>query len=102
MILIGHAGHPEVEGTMGQWDQERGTGRIYLVENIDDVATLHVAQPHHLAYTTQTTLSVDDTRNIIDALRQRFPTIQGPKTMTSATPPRTAKMQFANSRANAT
>lgn len=79
MILIGHAGHPEVEGTMGQWDQERGTGRIYLVENIDDVAALHVAQRHHLAYTTQTTLSVDDTRNIIDALRQRFPTIQGPK-----------------------
>ncbi|HHW4681382.1 MAG TPA: 4-hydroxy-3-methylbut-2-enyl diphosphate reductase, partial [Xylella taiwanensis] len=79
MVLIGHAGHPEVEGTMGQWDQERGAGHIYLVENIDDVAMLDVTQPHHLAYTTQTTLSVDDTRSIIEALRRRFPTIQGPK-----------------------
>ncbi|HHW4679411.1 MAG TPA: 4-hydroxy-3-methylbut-2-enyl diphosphate reductase [Xylella sp.] len=79
MVLIGHAGHPEVEGTMGQWDQECGTGRIYLVESIDDVAILDVTQPHHLAYTTQTTLSVDDTRSIIEVLRKRFPTIQGPK-----------------------
>ncbi|KAF1685859.1 4-hydroxy-3-methylbut-2-enyl diphosphate reductase [Pseudoxanthomonas broegbernensis] len=84
VVLIGHAGHPEVEGTMGQWSRENrsGTGlhgRIYLVEDIDDVATLRVGQPRNLAYTTQTTLSVDDTRGIIEALQARFPAIQGPK-----------------------
>ena len=79
VILIGHAGHPEVEGTMGQWSAEGGAGRIYLVEDIDGVATLQVGQPDNLAYTTQTTLSVDDTRGIIDALRERFPAIQGPR-----------------------
>ena len=79
VVLIGHAGHPEVEGTMGQWNRERGQGRIYLVEDIDDVATLEVEQPDHLAYTTQTTLSVDDTRGIIEALKARYPRIQGPK-----------------------
>ena len=79
MVLIGHAGHPEVEGTMGQWRSEDGYGRIYLVENLDDVARLAVAQPDNLAYTTQTTLSVDDTRSIIAALRERFPAIQGPR-----------------------
>ena len=79
VVLIGHAGHPEVEGTMGQWDRERGTGRIYLVEDIDDVATLQIAQPDNFAYTTQTTLSVDDTVGIIEALRARFPAMQGPK-----------------------
>ncbi len=79
MVLIGHAGHPEVEGTMGQWDAQSGGGRIYLVEDLDDVAALEVAQPDNLAYTTQTTLSVDDTRGIIEALRARYPAIQGPK-----------------------
>jgi len=79
VILIGHAGHPEVEGTMGQWSRENGGGSIYLVEDIDDVGTLQVGQPQNLAYTTQTTLSVDDTRGIIEALRQRYPAIQGPR-----------------------
>jgi 4-hydroxy-3-methylbut-2-enyl diphosphate reductase len=79
MVLIGHAGHPEVEGTMGQWNAEVGQGRIYLVEDIGDVATIEVAQPENLSYTTQTTLSVDDTRGIIEALQARFPAIQGPK-----------------------
>ncbi|WP_455948230.1 4-hydroxy-3-methylbut-2-enyl diphosphate reductase [Lelliottia jeotgali] len=79
VVLIGHAGHPEVEGTMGQWSRERGTGQIYLVEDVDDVATLVIDQPENFAYTTQTTLSVDDTRSIIDALRTRFPAMQGPK-----------------------
>jgi len=79
MVLVGHAGHPEVEGTMGQWRNEDGYGRIYLVENLDDVARLAVAQPDNLAYTTQTTLSVDDARSIIAALRERFPAIQGPR-----------------------
>ncbi|HLT45050.1 MAG TPA: 4-hydroxy-3-methylbut-2-enyl diphosphate reductase [Luteimonas sp.] len=79
VVLIGHAGHPEVEGTMGQWRSEAGSGRIYLVEDLEDVAWLDPGQPGNLAYTTQTTLSVDDTRDIIEALRARFPTIQGPK-----------------------
>ena len=79
VILIGHAGHPEVEGTMGQWVAEGGTGRIYLVEDLGDVAALEVGQPEHLAYTTQTTLSVDDTREVIAALRAKFPAIQGPR-----------------------
>ena len=79
MILIGHEGHPEVEGTMGQWSREAGLGRIYLVEDIDDVAELVVDQPDNLAYTTQTTLSVDDTRVVIEALKAKFPAIQGPK-----------------------
>ncbi len=79
MVLVGHAGHPEVEGTMGQWGSEQGSGRIYLVENLEDVARLAVDQPGNLAYTTQTTLSVDDTRSIIAALRARFPAIQGPR-----------------------
>ena len=79
MVLIGHAGHPEVEGTMGQWNREAGVGRIHLVESIDDVQRLELAQPEFCSYTTQTTLSVDDTRSIIEALRARFPAIQGPK-----------------------
>ena len=79
VILIGHAGHPEVEGTMGQWVAEGGAGRIYLVEDLEDVAELEVGQPEHLAYTTQTTLSVDDTREVIAALRAKFPAIQGPR-----------------------
>ncbi|HPF73260.1 MAG: 4-hydroxy-3-methylbut-2-enyl diphosphate reductase [Rhodanobacteraceae bacterium] len=79
MVLIGHAGHPEVEGTMGQWDREAGAGRIHLVECVEDVATVCVNQPDNLAFTTQTTLSVDDTLDVIAALRERFPAIQGPR-----------------------
>ena len=79
MILIGHEGHPEVEGTMGQWAREGATGRIHLVEDIEQARTIAVGQPENLAYTTQTTLSVDDTRDIIATLRQRFPAMQGPK-----------------------
>jgi len=79
VVLIGHAGHPEVEGTMGQWNADNSSGHIYLVENIDDVATLEVAQPGNVAHTTQTTLSVDDTRAIIEALQRKFPAIQGPR-----------------------
>ncbi|MBN7136458.1 4-hydroxy-3-methylbut-2-enyl diphosphate reductase [Lysobacter enzymogenes] len=79
VVLIGHEGHPEVEGTMGQWKREAGSGRIYLVEDADDVAALQVDQPDNLAYTTQTTLSVDDTRSVIEALRAKFPAVQGPK-----------------------
>ncbi len=77
-VLIGHAGHPEVEGTMGQYDQRHG-GHIYLVENEADVATLQVARPDSLAFVTQTTLSMDDTSRVIDALKTRFPAISGPR-----------------------
>jgi len=79
VVLIGHAGHPEVEGTMGQWLAEAGQGAIYLVEDRDDVAALQVGQPENLAYTTQTTLSVDDTRDVIEALQAKYPAIQGPR-----------------------
>ena len=79
VVLIGHEGHPEVEGTMGQWRREAGSGRIYLVEDNDDVAALEIDQPENVAYTTQTTLSVDDTRGVIEALRAKFPALQGPK-----------------------
>ena len=78
VVLIGHAGHPEVEGTMGRYDADHG-GKIYLVESIEDVAKLEVQHPEQLAYVTQTTLSMDDTRLIIEALRARFPAIHGPK-----------------------
>ena len=74
IIMIGHKGHPEVEGTMGQ-----ATTGIHLVETPEDVAQLQVADPELLAYVTQTTLSVDDAATIVSALRQRFPTIAGPK-----------------------
>jgi 4-hydroxy-3-methylbut-2-en-1-yl diphosphate reductase len=77
-ILIGHAGHPEVEGTMGQYDTANG-GAIYLVESAEQVATLQVRHPEALSYVTQTTLSVDDTTNVIEALRARFPAISGPR-----------------------
>jgi len=77
-ILIGHQGHPEVEGTMGQYDTAKG-GRMYLVEDEADVARLEVTDPDNLAFVTQTTLSVDDTARLIDALRQRFPNVRGPK-----------------------
>ena len=74
IVMIGHDGHPEVEGTMGQ--AEEG---MHLVETVEDVATLNVANPDHLAYVSQTTLSVDDTADIIAALKARFPNIQEPK-----------------------
>jgi 4-hydroxy-3-methylbut-2-enyl diphosphate reductase len=74
IIMIGHKGHPEVEGTMGQT-----SGGMYLVETPQDVAALSVQNPENLAFVTQTTLSVDDAAKIIEALKQRFPTIQGPK-----------------------
>lgn len=77
-VLIGHQFHPEVEGTMGQYDTRKG-GRIYLVESVEDVATLSVSDPSRLSYVTQTTLSMDDTARIIDALRARFPQIRGPR-----------------------
>lgn len=77
-VLIGHAGHPEVEGTMGQYDTKQG-GTIYLVEDEADVAKLEVKNPEQLTYVTQTTLSVDDTAKVIEALRQKFPQIHGPK-----------------------
>lgn len=77
-VLIGHAGHPEVEGTMGQYDERHG-GHIYLVENEADVATLQVIRPDRLAFVTQTTLSMDDTSRVIDALKMRFPAISGPR-----------------------
>jgi 4-hydroxy-3-methylbut-2-enyl diphosphate reductase len=77
-VLIGHQGHPEVEGTMGQYDASAG-GRMYLVENIEDVARLEVRRADRLSFVTQTTLSVDDTARIIDALRVRFPAIEGPR-----------------------
>jgi 4-hydroxy-3-methylbut-2-enyl diphosphate reductase len=74
VVMIGHKGHPEVEGTMGQ--SEAG---MYLVETAEDVANLQVNDPEHLSFVTQTTLSVDDATIVIDALKQRFPDIQGPK-----------------------
>lgn len=77
-ILVGHRGHPEVEGTMGQFDKTEG-GDIYLVESVDDVNALDVNDWGKLSYVTQTTLSVDDTIAVIDAMKKRFPGIQGPK-----------------------
>ncbi|UUA71040.1 4-hydroxy-3-methylbut-2-enyl diphosphate reductase [Cellvibrio sp. QJXJ] len=77
-ILIGHEGHPEVEGTMGQYSTSNG-GAIYLVEDEADVDALVVHDPENLAYVTQTTLSMDDTAKVIEALRNKFPKIQGPR-----------------------
>jgi 4-hydroxy-3-methylbut-2-enyl diphosphate reductase len=77
-VLIGHQNHPEVEGTMGQYDTSQG-GKIYLVESVEDVQRLEVEDPEQLSYVTQTTLSMDDTARVIDALRERFPAIQGPR-----------------------
>jgi len=74
IVMIGHAGHPEVEGTMGQCD-----GRVYLVESVNDVARLSIADPQRVAYVTQTTLSVDDAAAVVAALKQRFPGIVGPR-----------------------
>ena len=77
-VLIGHRGHPEVEGTMGQYDRSAG-GDIYLVEDEAQAANLEVRDPDRLCYVTQTTLSMDDTARVIDALRARFPHIEGPR-----------------------
>lgn len=74
VVMIGHKGHPEVEGTMGQ-----STGGMYLVETADDVTMLQVEHPDQLSFVTQTTLSVDDATSVIEALKNRFPEIQGPK-----------------------
>lgn len=78
-ILIGHAGHPEVEGTLGQYRNQDGSGGMYLVESVEDVWNLDVKNPDFLAYVTQTTLSMDDTAEVINTLRKRFPKIVGPK-----------------------
>ena len=79
-VLIGHAGHPEVEGTLGQWlESPPNNNWIKLVESPEDVQSLQVEHPEDIAYVTQTTLSVDDTHIIIQALKERFPAIQGPK-----------------------
>src|SRR5688572_15030160 len=78
VVLIGHEGHPEVEGTMGQFDAAFG-GRILLVETPEDVDRLDVKDPSRLAFVTQTTLSVDDTQRIVDTLRARFPTLASPR-----------------------
>ena len=77
-VLIGHAGHPEVEGTMGRFNRRHG-GQIHLVENESDVEALNVQNAEHLAFVTQTTLSMDDTARVIDALHEKFPSIQGPR-----------------------
>lgn len=80
VVLIGHEGHPEVEGTLGQWYKHPPRGnRIYLVESPEDVVSLDVSYPDDLAFVTQTTLSVDDTQGVIAALQQKFPAIAGPK-----------------------
>ncbi|RCV90863.1 4-hydroxy-3-methylbut-2-enyl diphosphate reductase [Billgrantia montanilacus] len=78
-VLIGHEGHPEVEGTMGRYDTSHG-GRIYLVEDEHDAANLDVKDPTQLAFVTQTTLSMDDTAKVINVLRNKFPEISGPRT----------------------
>ena len=78
VVLIGHAGHPEVEGTMGRFDTSFG-GTIHLVESVADAQALQVRRPDTLAFVTQTTLSVDDTQAIVEALRQRFPGLQAPR-----------------------
>ena len=77
-ILIGHEGHPEVEGTIGQFDASNG-GNMHLVENVQDVNDLEVSQTERIAYVTQTTLSMDDTASVIDALREKYPKIKGPQ-----------------------
>lgn len=78
VVLIGHAGHPEVEGTMGQFDNTHG-GRILLIESVADAKRLQLENPDRVAFVTQTTLSVDDTAAIVEALQQRFPRLTGPR-----------------------
>ncbi len=79
VVLIGHHGHPEVEGTLGQWDCMHAVGRIYLVDSVDEARRLEPSQPNNLAYTTQTTLSVDETKEIVATLQTRFPSLVGPR-----------------------
>lgn len=79
LVLIGHEGHAEVEGTVGQWDEKLGTGDVHIVESVADVKGLQIEAGHKLAYVTQTTLSLDDTADIIAELKLKFPQIQGPK-----------------------
>lgn len=79
VILIGHAGHPEVEGTMGRYESESPGAAIYLVESVEDATTIKIQNPDNLSFVTQTTLSMDDTQAIIAALKARFPAIQGPR-----------------------
>jgi len=79
IIMIGHKGHPEVEGTMGQIEKNSLTSQIHLVENIEDVNKLKVSNPNKISYVSQTTLSIDDTKKIIDALKDKYPFIVGPK-----------------------
>jgi 4-hydroxy-3-methylbut-2-enyl diphosphate reductase len=79
VVLIGHQGHPEVEGTLGQWDKAGASGEIYLVETPEDVSRLAPKHPDNIAYSTQTTLSIDDTKAVIEALRAKFPAILGPR-----------------------
>lgn len=78
VLLIGHSGHPEVDGTLGQWNS-KNAGEMLLVESVEGVAELNPRDPSQLSYVTQTTLSVDDTKSIIEALRARFPDIEGPR-----------------------
>jgi len=77
VFLIGHAGHPEVEGTIGQFDTSQG-GRIILIEDVEDALSVQVGNPDNLAFVTQTTLSVDDTAEVVEALRGRFPRLKSP------------------------
>ena len=79
IIMIGHQDHPEVEGTMGQIEEHHTNRKMYLIETIEDVSSLVADHPDKLAYVTQTTLSMDDTRAMIDALKIKYPNIQGPK-----------------------
>ena len=79
IVMIGHQGHPEVEGTMGQIEKNSPKSQIYLVENINDVQKLNIPKSHKMSYVSQTTLSIDDTKKIIDALKQKYPSIKGPK-----------------------
>ena len=79
IIMIGHQGHPEVEGTMGQIEEHQTHRKMYLIETIEDVKHLIVDDPDKVAYVTQTTLSIDDTKTIIEALKTKYPNIQGPK-----------------------
>ena len=79
IIMIGHKGHPEVEGTMGQIEKHQSNRKMYLIETVEDIKSLIVDRPDKLAYVTQTTLSIDDTKVIIDTLKIKYPSIQGPK-----------------------
>ena len=79
IVMIGHQGHPEVEGTMGQIEKNSPKSQISLVENINDVQKLNIPKSHKMSYVSQTPLSIDDTKKIIDALKQKYPSIKGPK-----------------------